>query len=166
MLQDVTLFSGTVERNILLGDRKIPRERLAEAARIANAERFIEKLPGRYGHELRERGSGLSAGERQLLAFSRALAVDPEVFVLDEATANIDGETEALIQEALERILAGRTALIVAHRLSTIRRADRIVVLHHGRIREEGTHRELLHKNGLYKRLHDLEYGGPAGAAG
>ncbi|MBN1826045.1 MAG: ABC transporter ATP-binding protein [Candidatus Eisenbacteria bacterium] len=166
VLQDVTLFSGTVEGNIRLGDESIPPDRITEATRIANADRFIERLPEGYDHALRERGSGLSAGERQLLAFSRALAVDPEIFVLDEATANIDSETEALIQEALERILRGRTALIIAHRLSTIRRVDRIVVLHHGRVREEGTHEELIRNGGIYKKLHDLEYRGPAPETG
>ena len=158
VLQDVILFSGPIDRNIRLGNKAISRERMIEAARVANAHSFIERLPGGYDHELQERGAGLSAGEKQLLAFSRALAADPEIFILDEATSNIDSETEALIQEALERILKGRTSLIVAHRLSTIRNADRIVVLHRGRIREEGTHGELLRNNGIYKKLYDLEY--------
>ena len=156
--QDVFLFSGTIDRNIRLGDERIGKSRMIEAAEIANATNFIGRLEHGYDQEIRERGAGLSAGEKQLLAFSRALAADPEIIVLDEATSNIDSETEALIQEALERILAGRTSLVVAHRLSTIRNADRIVVLHHGQVREEGTHRELIAKNGIYKRLYDLEY--------
>jgi ATP-binding cassette subfamily B protein len=167
VLQDVFLFSGTVDRNIRLGNETIPREKMIDAARVANADRFIERLGDGYGHILRERGAGLSAGEKQLLAFARALAADPEIFVLDEATSNIDSETEALIQEALERILEGRTSLVVAHRLSTIRNVDRIVVLHHGKIREEGTHEELIAKGGIYKTLYDLEYrNGDAAPAG
>ncbi len=158
VLQDVFLFSGTIDRNIRLGDESISKERMVEAATVANAHTFVGRLPGRFDHLLRERGAGLSAGEKQLLAFSRALAADPEIFVLDEATSNIDTETEILIQEALERILAGRTSLVIAHRLSTIRNVDRIVLLHRGAIREEGTHEELIRKGGLYRRLYDLEY--------
>ncbi len=157
VLQDVFLFSGSVDRNIRLGDDTISREEMKEAARIANAHTFIERFSDGYEHELQERGSGLSTGEKQLLAFSRALVFNPEIFILDEATSNIDSETEHLIQEALERILVGRTSLVIAHRLSTIQNVDRIVVLHHGEIREMGTHQELLRQGGLYKRLYDLE---------
>ncbi len=155
--QDVFLFSGSIERNIRLG-KPIPRAAIEEAARVANAEPFIRRLPRGYETLLHERGGGLSAGERQLLAFARALAVDPPILILDEATSHIDSRTEGLIQEALERLLAGRSAILIAHRLSTIRNADRIVVLHKGEVREEGTHEALLARGGIYARLHRLEY--------
>jgi ATP-binding cassette subfamily B protein len=154
--QDVFLFSGSIEENVRLG-KPIPREAVERAARVANADRFIRDLPDGYNTVLHERGGGLSAGERQLLAFARALAVDPPILILDEATSHIDSRTEGLIQEALERLLAGRTAILIAHRLSTIRSADRIVVLHKGEVREEGTHAELLTRGGVYARLHRLE---------
>ncbi len=160
VLQDVFLFSGTIDRNIRLGDETISREEMIAASRIANAHSFVSRLEGKYDHVLQERGVGLSTGERQLLAFSRAIAFDPEIFVLDEATSNIDSETEALIQEALEKIMSRRTSIVIAHRLSTIRKVDRIAVLHHGEIREMGSHAELLRRNGLYRKLHDLEFGG------
>jgi ATP-binding cassette subfamily B protein len=123
-----------------------------------NAASFIERLPQSYNYEIRERGATLSVGQKQLLALARALAFDAPVLVLDEATANIDTETERLIQDALDKLLVGRTALIVAHRLSTIQKANRILVVHHGRIVEEGTHEELLKLDGIYKKLYELQF--------
>jgi ATP-binding cassette subfamily B protein len=154
--QDVFLFSRSIAENIRLG-RDISPDAIVRAARIANADRFVAPLPQGYDTVLQERGGGLSAGERQLLAFARAIASDPAVLILDEATSHIDSRTEGLIQDALERLLEGRTAILIAHRLSTIRRADRIVVLHKGEVREEGTHEELLASGGIYTRLHRLD---------
>lgn len=154
--QDVFLFTDSITANIGLGI--VDRERVEEAARIVDADRFIAELPDGYDTKLGERGANLSFGERQLLAFARALAVDPRVLVLDEATSSVDSETEAQIQHALDRLVADRTAIIIAHRLSTIRNVDRIVVLHHGVIREVGSHRELLELGGIYARLHRLQY--------
>ena len=156
--QDVFLFSGPVERNIRLGEEGIPPERVREAARIARLDRRLDRLPGGLATELTDRGANLSAGERQLLAFARALAFDPPILVLDEATSAVDSETEALIQEGMEGLLKGRTAILIAHRLSTLRRADRILVLHRGEVRESGSHAELLKLNGLYATLHRLQF--------
>ncbi len=158
VLQDVFLFSGNVAENIRLGETSIDERRLRWAAREVNALDFIEQLPGGFEAQVRERGAGLSVGQKQLIAFARALAFDPRILILDEATSSVDTETEQRIQQALGRLLAGRTSLVIAHRLSTIQRADRIVVLHHGRVFEQGTHQELLAKKGIYYRLYQLQY--------
>ncbi len=159
VLQDVFLFSGTIEDNIRLGERAISDEEIRRAAERVGIHRFIETLPDRYRTELRERGAGLSAGQKQLIAFARALAFNPEILlVLDEATSSVDAETEALIQEAMRTALRGRTAIIIAHRLSTVQHADRIIVLHKGRIAEQGTHAALLARGGIYAKLYRLQY--------
>ena len=157
VLQDVFLFSGPVEANITLGRADIPRAAVEAAAAHVNADGFIHRLGG-YAAPVRERGSNLSGGQRQLLAFARALAHDPTILVLDEATSSVDAETEWLIQDALVKLLEGRTALVIAHRLSTIENADRILVLHKGELREQGTHRELLERGGIYARLYRMQY--------
>jgi ABC-type multidrug transport system fused ATPase/permease subunit len=159
VLQDVFLFNGTVADNLTLGRPDISRERLEAAARHVNADGFIRRLGG-YDAEVRERGSNLSGGQRQLLAFARALAHDPAILILDEATSSVDPETEWLVQDALEKLLAGRTAVVIAHRLSTIEASDRIIVLHKGELRESGTHDELLARDGIYARLYRLQYAG------
>jgi ATP-binding cassette subfamily B protein len=157
VLQDVFLFSGSVADNVTLGTPGIERATVEAAARYVHADDFVERLGG-YDAELRERGSNLSTGQRQLLAFARALAHDPAVLVMDEATSSVDPETEWLVQDALAKLLAGRTALVIAHRLSTIEHADRILVLHKGQLREEGTHAELLDRDGIYARLYRVQY--------
>lgn len=157
MQQDVFIFEGTVESNIRLYNKEISAEEVKAAAEYVNASHFIEKLPGGYSEPVSERGSTFSAGERQLLSFARTLAHKPSILVMDEATANIDTETELLIQEALEKLMKGRTTIMVAHRLSTIQHADCIMVMHKGKIRERGTHQELLAQNGIYKKLYELQ---------
>jgi ATP-binding cassette subfamily B protein len=156
--QDVFLFSGTVADNVSLGDAEISRQEIEDAVTRVRAARFVERLPERYDAPVRERGAGFSVGEKQLLSFARALAFDPPVLVLDEATSSIDSETERLIQEAIEVLMEGRTTIAIAHRLSTIRSADQILVFHHGEIRERGTHDELLRVDGIYRRLYELQY--------
>lgn len=157
MQQDVFIFEGNVEKNIRLYNEEIPFEDIKAAAEYVNASRFIEKLPKGYQEPVSERGATFSAGERQLLSFARTLAHKPSILVMDEATANIDTETELLIQDALERLMQGRTTIMVAHRLSTIQHADCIMVMHKGKIREQGTHQELLAQDGIYKKLYELQ---------
>lgn len=158
VLQDVFLFSGDIAGNIRLGNKAIDEERIEWAAREVRAAGFIEKLPDAYASKVRERGAGFSVGQKQLISFARALAFDPRILVLDEATSSIDTETEQLIQQAIERVMAGRTSIIIAHRLSTIQRVDKIVVLHKGEIREMGSHQELLAHRGIYFKLYQLQY--------
>ncbi|WP_322487422.1 ABC transporter ATP-binding protein [Chloroflexus sp.] len=157
--QDPICFSGTITSNIRLHNHAISDEQVRAAAELVGAHRFIERLPGGYEHEVRERGANLSIGQRQLLAFARAIAFNPEVLlILDEATSSVDTETEALIQEALARLMRNRTSIIIAHRLSTIRHVDRIIVLHKGRVVEDGAHDELLARRGYYYRLYQLQF--------
>lgn len=155
--QDVFIFTGDIKSNISLNNEAISQDDVRRAAEIVNADPFIQKLPHGYDEPVTERGSTLSAGQRQLLSFARTLAYDPKILVLDEATANIDTETETLITQALARLMDGRTTIMVAHRLSTIQHADKIIVMHHGEIKESGTHQELLAKDGLYKKLYELQ---------
>lgn len=155
--QDVFIFTGDIKSNISLNNEAISPDDVRRAAEIVNADPFIQKMPHGYDEPVTERGSTLSAGQRQLLSFARTLAYDPKILVLDEATANIDTETETLITQALARLMDGRTTIMVAHRLSTIQHADKIIVMHHGEIKESGTHQELLVKDGLYKKLYELQ---------
>ncbi len=166
VLQDVFLFAGDIASNLRLGEAAIDDARLHRAAADAQALDFVERLPGGFAARVEERGAGLSVGQKQLLAFARALAFDPRILVLDEATAAVDSETERRIQTALERLLEGRTSLVIAHRLSTVQRADRILVLHKGRLAESGTHQQLLAHGGIYRRLYELQFRDPAAAAG
>jgi ATP-binding cassette subfamily B multidrug efflux pump len=158
VLQDVHLFSGTVADNIRLGNTSIDDARIRRAAHAVHADRFIERLPGGYASAVAERGSTLSVGQKQLLSFARALAFDPRVLILDEATSSVDTETEILIRDALHVLMAGRTTIAIAHRLSTIQDMDLILVLHKGRVRESGTHQELLAQRGIYFKLFELQY--------
>jgi ATP-binding cassette subfamily B multidrug efflux pump len=158
VLQDVFLFSGSIEDNIRLGNSEIKSEKIKWAAEEVHAAEFIEKLDEGYKSEVKERGAGLSVGQKQLISFARALAFEPTILILDEATSSIDTETEQLIQQAVERVMQERTSLVIAHRLSTIQKCDRIMVFHHGELREAGTHQELLNLHGLYWRLYQLQY--------
>ena len=156
--QDVFLFSGTIRENIILNNKSFSDDKLREICKYVNVDKFIENLPEKYDEQVMERGATFSVGQRQLIAFARVLAYDPAIFVLDEATSNIDTETEILIQDALKKLMENRTSIIIAHRLSTIQHVDRIIVLHKGEIREQGTHQELLAKKGLYYDLYRLQY--------
>ena len=158
VLQDVFLFSGDVRGNLILGDPTVSQERVEQAAINANADPFIRQLPEGYLAPVRERGSNFSVGQRQLLSLARVLVFGPEILVMDEATSSVDTETEALIQDALDKVMRDRTCLLIAHRLSTIRNADRIIVLHHGEVREIGSHAELMEQRGIYHRLYQLQY--------
>jgi ATP-binding cassette subfamily B protein len=158
VLQDVFLFSGDVTGNIALGDDRISDEHVRAAARVVGASTFIEKLPGAYQAEVKERGATLSVGQKQLISFARALAYHPRVLILDEATSSVDTETELLIQGAIRRLLRGHTSVVIAHRLSPIQSASKIIVMHKGEIREMGTHQELLARGGIYTRLYQLQY--------
>jgi ATP-binding cassette subfamily B protein len=162
VLQDVFLFSQDVAYNIRLGSPDIDEPRIRKAAERIGAAPFIERLEKGYAQPLGERGASLSVGERQLVSFARALAFDPPILILDEATSSVDSEIEAKIEAATDELMRGRTSLVIAHRLSTVQHADRILVLHHGELREEGTHAELLARGGLYARLHELQFA-PAG---
>ncbi|MFC2173943.1 ABC transporter ATP-binding protein, partial [Acidobacteriota bacterium] len=158
VLQDVFLFSGSVRDNITLGKSGMGEVAIEQSARMANAIGFIDKLPERYETDIRERGGLLSTGQKQLLAFARILAYDPRIIIMDEATSSVDSLTESLIKEAIARLLTGRTAIVIAHRLSTVRNADRILVLTKGVIREQGTHQELMDMGGVYRRLYEYQF--------
>ena len=158
VLQDVFLFSGSIADNIRLGNKAIDDERIVWAAKEVHADEFVRKIEGGYQSAVKERGAGLSVGQKQLISFARALAFDPKILILDEATSSIDTETEQLIQQAVDRVMQERTSLVVAHRLSTVQKCDRILVFHHGELREAGTHNELLVERGLYWRLYQLQY--------
>jgi ATP-binding cassette subfamily B protein len=158
VLQDPHLFSGTIEGNIRLGTDRITEEELVLAAEQVNLLDFIRSLPNGFAQPVRERGDGLSTGQKQLISFARALAHNPRFLVLDEATSSVDTETEFRVREAVARLVEGRTSIIIAHRLSTIQRADRILVMHKGRLRETGTHQQLLALRGIYWKLYQLQY--------
>ncbi len=158
VLQDVFLFSGTIKSNINLGNQDISDAEIIEAAKTVGAHKFISQLPNGYDEEVKEKGATLSVGQRQLISFARALAYNPQILILDEATSSVDTETEQLIQNAIEKLLIGRTSIVIAHRLSTIQNADKIFVMHKGELKEEGTHQELLAKRGIYYKLYQLQY--------
>jgi ABC-type multidrug transport system fused ATPase/permease subunit len=158
VLQDVYLFSGSIKSNINMDNPEIGMDKIIDAAKTVGADKFISNLPNKYEEEVKERGATLSVGQKQLISFARALAYDPKILILDEATSSIDTETEQLIQSAIEKLLVGRTAIVIAHRLSTIQNAHKIIVMHKGEIREIGNHQELLAKRGIYFKLYQLQY--------
>ncbi|MBM4172006.1 MAG: ABC transporter ATP-binding protein, partial [Ignavibacteria bacterium] len=158
VLQDVFLFSGTIKSNISLGSFTITEERIIDSATIVGADKFISQLPNKYDEEVKEKGATLSVGQKQLISFARALAYNPQILILDEATSSVDTETEILIQKAIEKLLEARTSIVIAHRLSTIQNADKILVMHKGELKETGTHQELLAKRGIYFKLYQLQY--------
>jgi len=158
VLQDVYLFSGTIKSNISLGNKDITEKQIIEAAKTVGADKFISSLPNGYDEEVKEKGATLSVGQKQLISFARALAYKPQILILDEATSSVDTETEILIQRAIEKLLVGRTSIVIAHRLSTVQNADKIIVMHKGEVRETGTHQELLAQKGIYYRLYQLQY--------
>ncbi len=158
VLQDVFLFSGTIKSNISLGNKNIPDEKIIDAAQKVGAHKFINKLPRKYDEEVKEKGATLSVGQKQLISFARAIAYNPQILILDEATSSVDTKTEILIQKAIKKMLINRTSIVVAHRLSTIQSADKIIVMHKGEIRETGTHQELLSRKGIYYKLYQLQY--------
>jgi ATP-binding cassette subfamily B protein len=158
VLQDAYLFSGTLESNIRLGTEHITHAQVRQAAERVNLLDFVEELPDRFDTAVKERGTGFSTGQKQLISFARALAHDPQILILDEATSSVDTETELRVREALTRLVSNRTSVVIAHRLSTIQRADRIIVMHKAQLREMGTHQELLARRGIYWKLYQLQY--------
>jgi ABC-type multidrug transport system fused ATPase/permease subunit len=158
VVQDIFLFSDSISNNISLNNNSIPESRIKEAASIIGIDNFISKLPLGYGQNVKERGVTLSQGERQLITFARALAYDPKILILDEATSSVDTHSEILIQNAIDKLMDGRTSIIIAHRLSTIQKCDKIIVMHKGEIRETGTHQQLLELGGIYTKLYQLQY--------
>jgi ATP-binding cassette subfamily B protein len=158
VLQDVFLFSASIYENITLGNKNISRQKVIEAAEMVGAREFIEKLPGGFDYNVMERGATLSVGQRQLISFIRTIVYDPTIIILDEATSSVDTETEELIQNAISKMMKGRTAIVIAHRLATIQHADKIIVLDKGEIKEVGNHEELLSKEGAYYHLHQMQF--------
>jgi ATP-binding cassette subfamily B multidrug efflux pump len=158
VIQDIFLFSGSIEDNINLGNNNISFDKIQESAKIIGIEKFIDRLPEKYKQNVKERGVTLSQGQRQLITFARALAFDPKILILDEATSSVDTHSEILIQQAIDKLMEGRTSIIIAHRLSTIQKCDKIIVMHKGEIREKGTHHQLLELGGIYSKLYQLQY--------
>jgi ATP-binding cassette subfamily B protein len=158
VLQDVYLFSGSIKSNINMDNPEIGMNKIIDAAKTVGADKFISNLPNKYEEEVKERGATLSVGQKQLISFARALAYDPKILILDEATSSLDSESEQLVQEALDNLMKGRTSFVIAHRLSTIRNADKIVLIDKGIVSEAGTHNELMSHNGLYRKLNEMQF--------